>query len=541
MLTRTARNNEVNFDILFYRSPLPMLIFDVDSLRIVDVNDAALEFYGYTVEEFRNMTTRDLRVPQTRKDFDNLAPQFKTEDKIYVDAQHQKKSGEVVDLQIVSYLIEYEDKTYRLGQMHDVTTKVRQARNLEILISIGKSISEELDPKSVLQKVTDATTQLSGAEFGAFFYNLRNEQGEVFRMHTFSGVPPEACKELERFASTFHPTFSQVQLLRIDDVTKGPRFGKNFPHDNLRGQDLCLTSFMSVPVISKSREVVGCLLFGHRLTGVFSEEAEHMVVSVASQAAIALDNATLFEDLLQANKEKEELLRQAQEQNFKKDEFLSIASHELKTPVTSMKGYLQILTRQARKEENSAYATMVDNANRQVDKIVRLVDELLNLSKLESGKMVYNLADFAISEVIEDVITHFVNSRTSHSIRIFGDKSQQVYGDKNRLEQVIVNLIDNAIKYSPKATEVLVGLSQERGYFKLEVRDFGPGIPEEKLSLIFDRFYRGEENSFNTSGLGLGLYISSEIIRSHDGKMGVESEIGKGSNFWFMIPASSGA
>jgi signal transduction histidine kinase len=302
---------------------------------------------------------------------------------------------------------------------------------------------------------------------------------------------------------------------------------------------LPVVSFLSVPVISKSGEVIGALFFGHPQKGVFTEEAERLVIGVASQAAIAIDNAKLFEEVKKANLENEKLLLQAQNQNFKKDEFLSIASHELKTPVTSMKGYIQILEKQSQKDNNEFYKNFISKAHRQLSKITVLVNDLLDISKIESGKMTYTFTAFKVGDILEDCISTIANVDTVHTIRIFGDPEMEIYADRNRIEQVIINLLSNAIKYSPKASEVLIGLSGTEKHFKLEVRDFGPGIAEDKLNSVFDRFYRGEENSYTTSGLGLGLFIAAEIIKRHGGKIGVESEVGKGSNFWFMLPDQS--
>ena len=519
----------MNFDNLFYQSPQPMLIFDIDNLRILEVNDAAISSYGYNREEFLSLTTRDLRISEEKNYFDSLIPLFKGSENVYAEGQHLLKSGKVISVQIVSYIIEYKQKRCRLAHIHDVTSVVKQARDLEILVSIGKSISEDLDVRFIIQKVADATKQISGAEYGILFYS--SSEGDIedmlYATSTNSETILSKAGDLTRFKS-----FITDKVIRSEDIIKdrGTR-GRSWINFNLPAN-----SFLSVPIISKHKQVMGCLMLGHTVPDVFTESIEKMVMGIVTQATVALDNALLVKALIHANQEKESLLQKATEQNFKKDEFLSVASHELKTPVTSMKGYLQILEKQVSKEENSKYLNLIHKANKQVNKIVYLVSDLLNLSKLESGKLEYNFSDFKISDVINDSILNIKNSEVTHTVRVFGDKDCVIYGDKNRIEQVIINLIDNAIKYSPDANEVLIGLSQDRGYFKMEVRDFGPGIPEEKLHLIFERYYRGEENSFKTSGLGLGLFISSEIIKRHHGRIGVESEHGKGSTFWFVIP-----
>ncbi len=514
-----------------------MLIFDIDTLQILEVNTAAILHYGYSRQEFLSLSTRDLRVSEERGSFDKLKGLFKGSENVFAEGQHLLRSGSVINVQIVSYIVEYKQKKCRLAHINDVTSVVRQARNFEILVSIGQSISQELELQSIIQKVTDASLQLSGADFGILFYYPAQSPSQVeftFALSTISIDVQRQLGDIKQFQSLITNEVVRVASaseLEIGSLKLSERVGIRKEENPWTFQ-----SFMSVPITSKSGETIGSLMLGHRHKNVFTEEAEKMVLGVVSQATVALDNAMLFQKLVSANDEKERLLEKATEQNFKKDEFLSVASHELKTPVTSMKGYLQILEKQLAKEGNQLYLDLLQKANKQVNKIIHLVGDLLNLSKLEAGRLEYNFSNFKISEVLADCITNIKNAERKHNIRVFGDQSSVICADRNRIEQVIINLIDNAIKYSPEATEVLIGLSEERGYFKLEVRDFGPGIPEEKLRLIFERYYRGEENSYKTSGLGLGLYISNEIIKRHQGRMGVESEQGKGSTFSFIIP-----
>ncbi len=530
--------HESNFGVLFYESPQPMVICDVDNFSILEVNRSAVNFYLYSKQEFETLTIRSLRAPEDLNRFDQIIPRIRGGDTLFIEAQHVIKTGEVRFVEIVSYIINYAGKMCRLAHIHDITAKAKQAQNLEILLDVGKSISENLELQTILQKVTDATTKLSGAEFGAFFYNTLDDEGGELLLYTLSGAPKEAFEKfgMPRATAVFYSTLVARETVRVDDVTQDPRYGKNMPYYGIPKGHLPVVSFLAVPVISKSGEVIGALFFGHSGKGVFTEETEKLVTGVALQAAIALDNAKLFEEVKKANLENERLLLQSQNQNFKKDEFLSIASHELKTPVTSMKGYIQILEKQSKKDHNRFYINFISKADRQLDKITALVNDLLDTSKIEAGKIHYNFSAFKVADILEDCISTIANVNKVHTIRVFGDVDLQIYADRERIEQVIANLLSNAIKYSPQASEVLIGVSSTDKFFKLEVRDFGPGIAEDKLTSVFDRFYRGEENSYTTSGLGLGLYISAEIIKRHEGKIGVESEVGKGSNFWFSLP-----
>lgn len=221
----------------------------------------------------------------------------------------------------------------------------------------------------------------------------------------------------------------------------------------------------------------------------------------------------------------------------KKDEFISIASHELKTPVTSLKAILQIIERATQmKEEMKPLHAFAQKANKQVDKLTELIKDLLDVTKIQSGKLELRKSDFILEDLIAECMDELQNNSPTHQIILEGEARLQIYADRNRLEQVLINLISNAIKYSPKSDKVIIKTEKLNEGIKIAVTDFGIGIPTDKLPLLFDRFYRVDQNSKKYAGLGLGLFISSEIIKRHDGYIDVESEEGKGSTFWFVIP-----
>ncbi len=224
----------------------------------------------------------------------------------------------------------------------------------------------------------------------------------------------------------------------------------------------------------------------------------------------------------------------------KKDEFMSVASHELKTPITSMKSYLQIVERLTKDDEacNQIYP-FIEKANRQVDKLTSLVEDLLDVTKIQSGKMEFSKSYFNIHAALRDCVDQIQLNTKTHTLEVYcSDQNTIVYADKHRLEQVMINFISNAIKYSPGESKVIIKCINEKGILTFSVIDFGIGIPEEKIQFLFTRFFRVEEISRNFSGLGLGLYISSEIIKRHGGKIGVNSEAGKGSEFWFQLSSN---
>ncbi len=221
----------------------------------------------------------------------------------------------------------------------------------------------------------------------------------------------------------------------------------------------------------------------------------------------------------------------------KKDEFISIASHELKTPITSIKAALQIIQRIYKENKNAEPAgVFIHKAIKQIDKLIELVKDLLDVTRVQSHKMELNKSTFLLSELVDECCDELRSDNQTHKLIVEGNGNFEIYADRNRLEQVIINLLSNAIKYSPDAYKVLIQLIKLNDSVKIAVTDFGIGIPQDKIPMLFDRFYRVDETSQQYAGLGLGLYISCEIIQRHNGIIKVNSEVGKGSTFWFVLP-----
>lgn len=221
-----------------------------------------------------------------------------------------------------------------------------------------------------------------------------------------------------------------------------------------------------------------------------------------------------------------------------KDEFMSIASHELKTPITSMKAFLQLIQRMMEnKADPKVVHSFITKANSQINKLASLIEDLLDITKIQAGKIQFIVSDFVIGDAIQDCLDQVYHQSSRHQIIVEGDLTMVIAADRHRIEQVIVNFLSNAIKYSPDADKLILRVEQEAGNLRISVQDFGIGIPEDRKPYIFDRFFRVHQSSQKFSGLGLGLYISSEIIKRHNGEIGVDSEPNKGSVFWFTIPS----
>ncbi|GGH04630.1 hypothetical protein GCM10007422_20290 [Pedobacter zeae] len=499
---------------------------------IITWNKGAEHIFGYTESEAVGRHISIL-IPHNRLDEeDRIISSIRSGKKIdhYQTIRIRKDGKEIPIALTVSPILSSDGTVIGASKIARDITAAREAeiamennsQKLLLLNSIGKSISEQMDVNVILQKVTDATTKLTGAAFGAFFYNKLDENGESYMLFTLSGAPREAFEKLgmPRNTALFHPTFSGLGVVRVDDITKDPRYGKMAPHFGMPEGHLPVRSYLAVPVISASGAVTGGLFFGHPEQGVFLEEHEDVVVSIASQAAIALDNSKLFEEVSALSR--------------KKDEFIALASHELKTPLTSMSGFLQILQKTMVTE--GLGKKFLDKSIHQLEKLNRLVNDLFDISKVQAGKMQFFFEHFDLGELIQEVCDTFRQSMPTRTFACDLENELFIYGDKMRLEQVIINLINNAVKYAPDALQVDIRAIKNHAENVISITDYGIGISKADQQNIFSQFYRVRNRDQHVSGLGLGLFITKEIVERHNGRIWVESERGKGATFIFTIP-----
>jgi PAS domain S-box-containing protein len=221
----------------------------------------------------------------------------------------------------------------------------------------------------------------------------------------------------------------------------------------------------------------------------------------------------------------------------KKDEFMGAASHELKTPLTSLKAYIQLLDRTLNEGKVSQAILYLHRTQSYADRLNNLIEQLLDTTRIQAGKLQLNLTQFDLDELINETVEG-VQHTVTHKIVKQGGITRLITADKPRMEQVLTNLLTNAVKYSPKADKVIITVGEQENAAIISVQDFGVGIPKEKQQRIFERFYRAEEHSTQFHGLGIGLYITSEIVKEHGGVLKVESEEGKGSTFSLALPVT---
>jgi PAS domain S-box-containing protein len=421
-------------------------------------------------------------------------------------------------------------ETHRLFQeaREAVRQTEKEKRTAEILSRVGLAFASELDRDKLVQRVTDEATELTGAAFGAFFHNLVNDKGESYQLYTLSGVPREAFSRfpMPRNTRIFAPTFEGKRTVRLDDVTQSPDYGHNPPYRGMPEGHLPVRSYLAVPVRSRSGQILGGLFFGHPEPGRFRAEHEHLVEGMAAQAAVALDNSLLY--------------RQAQLAVSLRDEFLQVAAHELRTPTTSLTLNVQSLLRAAREAGPALSAerlrTRLESVDRIAGRLNVLISELLDISRITSGSLHLTWEEVDLVSVVREVALRFEAQATQAHSPVTVESDGPLVGrwDKLRLEQVVTNLLSNAIKYGA-GKQVTLDTRATGSHARLTVRDQGIGIAPEALPRLFGRFERAVSER-HYGGLGLGLYITRQIVGALGGTVQVESAPGQGATFTVELP-----
>jgi signal transduction histidine kinase len=370
---------------------------------------------------------------------------------------------------------------------------------------------------------------------------LRVERGAfiVYRKQNKFTISAEGYRKLPAFKKETVDTLQKMNRMILLDEEK----------DRKTKQLLNQMGVIAVLPLSDRERNEGLLVLGSKKSGEMYTpqdikilEIFGPIISIAIQNAKAYEeiksfNKTLSDKVSAATKELQESHVKLQTLDKQKDKFLGMASHELKTPITSIKAFSQVLYRKIDKKEHKEYASLLESINTQTDKVTKLINDLLNVSNIEEGKLVLKKEKFDADELVTKTISDMQYTSDTHQIVKQGEITKPAFGDADRLAQVLSNLLTNAIKYSPKAKKVLVELSQTKDYAKISVKDLGPGIEKVDQQKIFERFYRTKyHEEKNIAGFGLGLYIAAEIIKRNNGKLYVESTVGKGSTFSFTIP-----
>lgn len=504
---------------------------DVNGI-ITSWNKAAERLYGYTEEEMLGKPTATLIPSNKKDDFPNMLEQLHAGKKIkHYETQRMTKDGRILEVSLtVSPIKDTRGTIIGASKIaRDITQKKHAEENLQFLAKASELLSSSLDYKTTLANITKLAVPTM-ADWCTV--DMLNDDGELELVNVAHKDPEKVmwARELRKVnpidinaptgvpnvmrtkTSDFYPIITDDMLVQA---------AKNEKELTLL-RKLEFASAMTVPLIVAGEGIGGISFITTENKRHYTKDDLAFAEELAKRAALAIQNARLYNEAKNAIE-----LR---------DEFISVASHELKTPITSLKMYMKVLEKQMG-ETTQDTGLPLESMNAQLTKLTLLINDLLSVSRLQHGKMEFSMESFDINHVIEETIESVQEMMRKHKIIVHGKLEQAVYGDKYRISQVLTNLFTNAIKYSPHEKEIQVKITSDKTVAKISVHDFGIGINKKHQEKIFDQFYRVtsfEERTY--PGLGMGLYISNEIIKRHGGTMSVESEKGKGSTFTFTIP-----
>jgi signal transduction histidine kinase len=434
----------------------------------------------------------------------------------------------------------------KLARIEDEHAQSREAlreesRVLEFLNATGQSIGSQLDIDALLQTVTDSATDLSGARFGAFFYNRVNEAGEDYLLYILSGAPREAFEKFghPRATALFGPTFRGEKSMRIADVKQDPRYGTMGPHHGMPPGHLPVRSYLAAAVTSRSGEVFGGLFFGHPDPGKFTERTEQLIVGVAAQAAIAIDNARLYQAAKAQIANRERMADSLRDTDRRKDAFLATLAHELRNPLAPIRQAAMISQAAGATAEQKAWSHEV--ITRQVQHMSLLLDDLLDISRITRGTLELRRKHTDLGEIVAiavETARPIMDSKRHHLAIELPQSAVHIRGDPLRLSQVLSNLLTNAAKYTDPEGHVRLNAEVIGGELVIRVIDDGIGIAAEALPDLFAMFSQVKSHPDRSDGgLGIGLALSRGLVELHGGRIAVRSDgLGKGTEFLIHLP-----
>jgi PAS domain S-box-containing protein len=570
LLVQSLRQSEARFRTALEIRTVGAITFDPHG-KLIDANDAFLSMSGYTRRELEagRLSLQSLTAPEWRGTVERTLAELEDQgettpiEKEYLRADGSRWWGLFASKRLPDGL--------GFKFVVDITERRRaelalreQTLALETLNRTAATTAVEKDLDRVVQAVTDAGVELCGAEFGAFFYNIVDPAGESYMLYTLSGVPKDAFANfpMPRNTAVFAPTFGGEGIVRSDDIKLDPRYGKNAPRKGMPEGHLPVTSYLAAPVTSRSGEVLGGLFFGHSAKGRFTEDHERRMTGLAAQAAIAIDNARLFQAVQGANEtleqrvaertreltEAHEALRQAQKMEAV-GQLTGGLAHDFNNLLMGISGNLELVERGLARRGVEGLERYLQGAQSSARRAAALTQRLLAFSRRQTldpkptdvNKLIYGM---------EDLIRRTVGP--SIEVEVVGQGGLwPALIDGAQLESALLNLAINARDAMPDGGRITIETANkwldDRGakerelspgqYLSICVTDTGSGIPKDIVDRIFDPFFTTKPIG---EGTGLGLSMVHGFVRQSGGQVRVYSEVGKGTTMCLYLPRHVG-
>lgn len=394
---------------------------------------------------------------------------------------------------------------------------------MQKLQEITASFSEALTVQQVCEVTVGSTFKALGAQVGSIA--LLNEDGEKIEVKKFLSNAGAISPKWRNFnISEKTPSTEAIHYQQAIFISNPQELKERFPLLVEEYERLGIQSLVSVPLVMAS-ETLGGMTFSFSTPKDFTDAEQKFIIALSRQCAQALHRAQLYDE--------------AKASVQSRDEFISIASHEMKTPLTPLKLQLQMIERQITRGseiDKDKLTDLIRNSDHHIKRLSKLIEDLLDVSRITLKTLSINYQKVNLGELIKEVIKQYGHQLRDALLKVNLKLEDDIWAevDKIRIEQVLINLLTNAAKYAP-GKPIEITLEKRGNRARISVKDEGPGIAEENQRRIFNRFER-VRNTDNVGGLGLGLYISSQIVESHQGTFWVESEISKGSTFIFELP-----
>ena len=430
----------------------------------------------------------------------------------------------VIAIENVRLFKELEERTNELA---------RSVGELRALGEVGQAVSSTLELETVLTRIASHAVQLSGADGGAIYEY--EESTEEFHLRGSHQIEKELVEALHSSPIQLGSgAVGQAAITRapveVSDILDERQYAATRFRPLLR--KLGYRSLLAVPLLREDR-IMGGLTIYRRTTGSFSTEVVNLLQTFATQSVLAIQNARLFREI-------EDKSRQIEAANRHKSEFLANMSHELRTPLNAIIGFSEVLGEKLFGELNEKQAEYTDDILTSGRHLLSLINEILDLSKVEAGRMELEVAPFDLPLAIDNARTFVRERATKHGITLEVDVDErlgEIVGDERKIKQILLNLLSNAVKFTPEGGRIGINARQTDGAVEISVSDTGIGIAPDDQARIFEEFRQvGSDYAHKGEGTGLGLTLAKKFVELHGGKIWVESEVGKGSKFTFTLP-----
>jgi len=522
--------SEKKYKYLFENNPLPMWIYDLETLAFLNVNEAAVTHYGYSREEFAGMTIKDI-CPSN--DVDSLLKDVQNATELHNRAgawQHIKKNGEIIFVEIISHRIEYDSKQARLVLANDITERKRTEQLQAILYAISNAVIATEDVETLIAFIRQQLSTI--IDTTNFYIALYDDTTDFISIPYFAD---------QKDKITSFPSGKTLTSYVIR--TKKSFLGTRRDLDKMEADGLIESIggkakvWLGVPLLLKEKVIGVFAVQSYEDENAYNKADMEMLEFVSDQISISIQRQKTVENL-------KKVLAKAEESDRLKTAFLTNMSHEIRTPMNAILGFTRLL------EDDTILAEerrkFIDIITDNTQHLLTILTNIVEISKIESNMVILNNSLFNVNQMLDDLMKTWKNKIAVkgekqlifHLYKTLPDNQCNINTDKERLSEILNHLLSNAIKFT-KEGSVELGYACHEGHLQFFVQDTGKGIPASKQMMIFEKF-RQENETFTREygGNGLGLSISKGLVELLGGTIGLVSEEGKGSKFFFTLPVS---